>query len=276
MHIDLDGVTYPITSLGEVEGIGEVTAIHGLPESLIADLARMSQVVDVPHTWRVKQASSVEEVANETVSQAIEVIRSDQSEMGANIFCYVRRNNDDVELVAAGAIRNKLSPKVKLDDFPVCSRALVAPQLRGRGMGRAIIRHRADIARNFFDVPAKAVYFGSRASKVVDVWTKFAAEINWPFFYLGEGRLAVEDGVHIMKEYFMLNPEYENKLLAEATLVGRDFIERLKTYFSSGANEVSADTLAFEASNALTKDQPLEALTEFFKVREIIGAKDPQ
>ena len=276
MSIELDGRIFETTALGAVEGVGQVTAIHGLPESLIGDLARISQVVDVPHTWRVKQAASVDEVTDDTISEAIRVINADQSDLGAHIFCYVRQIDGDPELVAAGAIRNKLTKSVRLDEFPVCSRALVAPELRGRGLGRAIIRHRIDVARNFFGVSAKAVYFGSRSEKVVDVWSNFAAEINWTFFHLGEGRLEGADGVHVMQEYFLLNPNYEDKLLQEASLISSTLAEGLASYFLGGASEVSADNLASEVSNAQIAGQQLDALVEFFEVREIIGAKDPQ
>ncbi len=272
MEIEIDSQTFTSDELGLIEGVGEVIAIHGLPESLTTELATMAQVVDVPHTWRIKQADSVDEVDEETIAEAIKVIRDDELHLGANIFCYVFQTEVGLELVAAGALRNKLNMDVQLNDFPVSSRAIVAPHLRGRGLGKAIIRHRIDLARDWFGVPAKAIYFGSRAEKVVDVWTKYGFKIGWKMFHLGEGRIESGDGVHVMQEYFLLNPDYERKLLSEAESLGNSFVESLEMYFKNGAREISADNLADEVSQA---GESLPSLTEFFSVRSIIGAKDP-
>lgn len=272
MNTELDVQTFDSEILGSFEVVGEVIAIHGLPESLITNLAAMAQVVDVPHTWRVKQAANVGEVSQETIELAVKAIRDDQASLGANIFCYVTQTDTGLEVVAAGAIRNKLNTDVELNDFPVSSRALVAPQLRGRGLGSAIIRHRIELAKNWFGVPAKAIYFGSRTETVVNVWRKYGTEIGWKLFHLGEGCLESGDGVHIMQEYFLLNPDYERRLLSEAESLGNGFVESLEMYFKNGARAISADNLADEVSQA---GESLPSLTEFFSVRSIIGAKDP-
>ena len=83
--ISIENSNFRVDLLDEVDNVGQVIAIHGLPDCLVPALARISQVVEVPHTWRVRQVPSVEEVTESDISLVANVLRHDQEVMGAHL-----------------------------------------------------------------------------------------------------------------------------------------------------------------------------------------------
>ncbi len=270
------------TALGEIIDLGMVYAVDGLPQEFTDELIKASQVVDVPHTWRVRQVADVSEVGKSDLKLGREVLAVDVAELGANIICYLAKAEGEFRFVAAGAIRSKLNRNFESIRYPVVSRAVVHPELRGRGIGSMIVEHRLTAALTYFGERPNAIHFATESPQILAAADRFAAKNGQHYIKLGSESLEVVDGTHKVDDYLFVLPRYQKLLsdcaaeLQSAEVMAHDFQHRFRLFLEQGIEGASGDALKQEL---LEVDEPtysrhIDTLSEFFVVRDNIGASD--
>lgn len=276
-------------------GFAVMFALRGLPISFEDNLVRAAQVCDVPHTWRVKECQSEGDVTAELLAAGKDVLARDRLSLGSSVVTYVgstSEHHNSFEFVAAGAIRNRLTKDFENDQFPVVSRAIVAPKFRGKGIGTLIVEHRTKaVIRGFFTKPAKAIHFGTESEKVLSSIKKVERDERVRFVYIGDEQYRTEDGLNTVHDYLCFLPWYQKLLLETCDrLVNvsenqgsvRQFRTKLDAFMREGVRAVTGTDLqdsfkvvksSVSAENEIM--QSLSALDEVFTVRKKIGAEDP-
>jgi GNAT superfamily N-acetyltransferase len=275
-------------------GVSQIYAIHGAPLRFRKAIVRASQVCDIPHTWRVKQCARESDVTEEIVEQGLSILAGDERERGAHIITFVAApspHDVNYEFLAAGAIRNKLTREYEDEQYPVISRAVVAPAFRGKGLGSLLVEHRLSAVQKMFSKKPKAIHFATESSKMLHAFTKAAAELGLTFVYIGDEQYETAAGIHTVHDYLTYMPWYQEELLARCDELSRvstslsavsDFRSALGLFMREGIKKVLGADLeqkfaALQAS--LTPGHKQEAnlavLQELFVIRRIIGASDP-
>ena len=280
--LEIDGESFRADLIeppyAEGAGFEAIYAIDGLPARFERDLIAASQVCDVPHTWRVQQCESVDDVTPELLKRGKAALDADRKERNASIICYVGVTPAYVGFAAAGAIRNKLTKSYLNNAFPVISRAIVHPHFRGKRLGTMIVEHRAKLLiHGYFGVPPKAIHFGTESPKVLQSIKSVERDEGVKFVYIGDERYTTADGTHTVNDYLCFMPDYQKALLAACEPLPQ-FRDRLALFMSEGVSAVSGDALAAEFETLRgALDEPAQALlAEMFEVRGVhIEAADP-
>ncbi|MBL7662555.1 hypothetical protein JNK13_07375 [bacterium] len=296
--LEIDGIDYGADLIEDRyarnAGFSQIFAVNGLPERFEVDLIKSSQVSDVPHTWRVKECQSVDQVSAEVLQQGKEVLDRDRSELGSRIITFVGVSDlgaGDYIFLAAGAIRNRLARDYENDEFPVVSRAIVAPGYRGRGVGSLIVDHRYRAVLRFFSRKPKAIHFGTESPKILSSLRRIEREEGIKYVHIGNEKYTTLVGVHTVADYLCFLPWYQVALLNACVAmevhsccpeVVREFSGKFKLFMSCGIKGVlgvelerlyneSRDSIRF---GGLVRGE-LELFEEFFFIKRKIGAADP-
>lgn len=298
--ISIDGQRYPADLIdqryAERAGYAKIYAVNGIPPRFERDLIRASQVCDAPHTWRVRECKSEDEVTEEDLRQGKIVLDEDRAVRRAHVFTYLGDKDgsgQNFEFLAAGAIRDKLTKDYQNELFPVVSRAIVAPSHRGRGLGTLIVEHRMKAVFHYFGKVPKAIHFGTESKKILHAVHKVEHDEDIKFVYIGDERYTAADGTHTVHDFLCFLPWYQKRLmeacdrLRPATKTPEkldEFKEKLELFVLKGVEAVSGDTLE-KLFNELresvqTQDSDskaaIEELAEVFFIRGKIGAADPR
>lgn len=274
-------------------GFDRIWAIRGLPSRYTDRIVKAAQVSDVPHTWRVQESPSEEAVPDDVLTRGRENLANDIKCMGVHIVSYfgVRNSNPDhLEFLAAGAIRNKLSRNFESDEFPVVSRAVVAPKFRGCGLGSLIVEHRMKATvRGFFSRPAKAIHFGTESVKVLHSIKKVERDEGIKFVHIGDEQYQTLAGTHHVADFLCFLPAYRRQLLEACDLLeGVDkaqaslLHERMEVFMEQGVEgqlgselEETFDWFRLSSSDTEPVQSAMNLIDEFFLVKKAIGATDP-
>lgn len=279
-------------------GVARILAVNGLPALFEGDLVRASQVCDVPHTWRIKEFRSEEEVTPEVLEQGKAALHRDRRELNAHIITYLgdREGNGDLEFLAAGAVRNKLTRDFESAEFPVVSRAIVAPRHRGKGLGSLIVEHRMKIIlAEFFGIRPKAIHFGTESKKILHSVKKVEQAIGANFVYIGDEKYTASDGTHTVHDFLCFLPWYRRSLAEACDALERvsgtpaavaEF-RRLLMLFAERGIEGTLGAALEESFHAARKSlsvgadsenaaDALRRLEEVFFIKRKIGASDPE
>ena len=290
-------------SLVKKTGLKNVIAVDGIAESMIDTLVRSAQVVDVPHSWRVEEVKNISEVSPSALDKGRTVLQDDLDNFGTNIISYVTGTPESgYEFIAAGAIRNKLNRKYQSNEFPVVSRAVVAPSSRGSGIGSIIVWHRFETVLSYFGDEPKAIHFGTESEKILSTVSRFMKHSGFTRMWLGNESLEVEDGSHVVCDYLCLSPKYLKELFQAAQTLTRhselgsesprgsnvelslkDWSNDFLTYIDEGAGAVSGDALEKDFKKIIDNTEisdemklSVDVAKQFLEVRKNIGARDPQ
>jgi hypothetical protein len=276
-------------------GVEALFALDGLPSLFENDLVRASQVSDVPHTWRVKQCSSENEVTEEVLQNGLQALRKDFAELGTRVMTYLAPvGGGAFEFLAAGAIRDKLTRAYHNEQFPVVSRAIVAPKHRGKGLGTVIVEHRMKAVMRYFAKRPKAIHFGTESEKILHAVKKVEQDEGIKFVFIGVEQYASSDGTHEVHDFLAFLPWYRASLLKDCERLGAAssdvnafsaFGAQLTKFMEAGVSAVSGRELEASfrgaagklVSGKLTAEErsSLAALEEVFVVKKMIGAMDP-
>jgi GNAT superfamily N-acetyltransferase len=280
-------------------GFQKIYAIDGLPLRFEEDLVKASQISDVPHTWRVKECQLKSEVTEEILSKGKVVLKRDMQELGAHVMTYVGElnQNQSYEFLAAGAIRNKLTRDYQNNHYPVLSRAIVAPDYRGKGLGSLIVEHRLKaILNRYFGTMPKAIHFGTESKKILHAIKKFEQEEGLKFVYIGDERYTATDGMHTVSDFLCFIPWFKTALMdacecletySSSPLIVKDFQKQLESFMQDGLDQVSGaqlealyktvvNSLQSQAKNQNAANKSVDLIEEVFVVKKTIGACDPQ
>ena len=280
-------------SYAERAGFDKIFAIKGLPDKFENDLIRAAQVCDVPHTWRVRELSSEDEVTSEMLSLGKQALDRDRKELNAHIFTYLGFNarSSTYTFLAAGAIRDKLTRTYQNEEFPVVSRAIVAPKYRGKGLGNLIVDHRMKAVLHYFSMRPKAIHFGTDSKKILRAIQKVEKEEKISFVYIGDEQYTASDGIHTVNDYLCYLPWYREELLRACDTLShlttdkesvQKFRSALELFTLQGVKGVLGATLEElfkKVSSTVVKNTEsegaLKLLEEVFFIKEKIGAEDP-
>lgn len=278
-------------------GVEAILAIDGLPARFEIDLITAAQICDVPHSWRVKECHDPSEVTPEVISLAKAALESDIKERGSHVITYISRTGADTyDFLAAGSIRNKLTKEFEDNQFPVISRAIVAPHHRGKGLGSLIVEHRMRaVLKEYFGQPVKAIHFGTESKKILHSAEKVEQQHGIKFVHIGDEQYQAPDGIHTVHDYLCFLPLFRDALIGacdkastipEATELALSLKENLVRFMNKGVEGISGSLLEAnyeQLSECLRarSDVPeqvrnsLLVLGEVFLVRMTIGAADP-
>ncbi|MCB0328167.1 MAG: GNAT family N-acetyltransferase [Bdellovibrionales bacterium] len=280
----------------ERAAVRSIIAVDGLPSVFEEALLRAAQVCDVPHTWCVKECKSEDEVTPEILATAKTVLHNDKKDYNARIITYLGipldASKDELLFLAAGAIRNKLTKEYENDEFPVVSRAVVAPAYRGKGLGSLIVEHRMLSALRYFTKPPKAIHFATESAPIFTAVKHAEKLLGSPFVHIGTEQYQTRVGLLQVMDFLCFLPQYRASLLAACrTLDNFNTLKQphlevlFEQFMSRGVGSVSGKELEVALSqvskivgdsgtaSSLLADA-LSALYEVLTVREIIGAKD--
>jgi|GEM_PF-6980371 len=278
-------------------GFKELYAIDGIPQYFIERLVTAAQVCDVPHTWRVHQCQSEDQVTDEIKELGYDALVQDIKVMGTHIISYFGKNpNEPYTFLAAGAIRNKLTSSFLNPEFPVVSRAIVAPAHREKGLGSLIVEHRMKIVlRGYFGTRPKAIHFGTESAKILHTVKRVEQEEGIKFVHIGDEQLTIFDGTHTVHDYLCFLPWYQEMILKACDLLEthpgeislpHGFKHQLSRFMTEGVTGASGDTLEYAVMQAAASldssalksgaSSALVVLQELFEVRNKIGARDPK
>jgi len=268
-------------------GFHTIFAIDGLPSSLENHLVRAAQACDVPHTWCVKEHDSEDAVSDETIQLGRKVLREDQERYNAHVFTYVGINADDSEeyhFLAAGAVRNKLTPTYENNAFPVVSRAVVAPAHRGKGLGTVIVQHRMMAVLSYFSAHPKAIHFATESPQIFSAIHSVEPLLGAPFVHIGNEQYETKVGLQVVQDFLCFLPEYQNALLnavQQLAVISDTPLGELKKaltdFMQRGVETVTGkklETLIAEATDGHAPSTSVSLLQEVIDVRNTIGARD--
>jgi len=277
-------------------GFKELYAVDGIPQRFVERLVTAAQVCDVPHTWRVHRCETEDQVTDEIRQAGSAALSKDIEVMGTHIISYLGRNPEGpYTFLAAGAIRNKLTSSFLNHEFPVVSRAIVAPAHREKGIGSLIVEHRMKIVlRGYFGTQPKAIHFGTESEKILHTVRRIEQEEGIRFVHIGDEQLTVSDGTHTVHDYLCFLPWYQQMVLKACDLLQahpgelslpHGFKEQLSRFMTEGITGASGDALEqalMQVAASLDSAAPnsgassaLSLLQELFDVRNKIGARDP-
>lgn len=294
----IDGESYKAElvdpSYAKKAGFEKIYAVHGLPPRFEDPLIRASQVCDVPHTWRVKECKSEDEVRDEIMMAGRDALNRDRKELNSYIITYVgdlTGSGKTYEFLAAGAIRDKLTRDYHNEEYPVVSRAIVAPKYRGKSLGSLIVEHRFKAVLHFFSKKPKAIHFGTESEKILHSVKKVEQEEGLKYVYIGNEEYAAFDGTHTVTDFLCFMPWFQEKLLKSCDELKsstklpdilQEFREKLALFMTSGIEKVSGsylEELFHKVSSSVDSNQKTNALhllEEVFIVKRKIGAADPK
>lgn len=295
--IEIDGVVYHAdraeAKYAERAGLDEILAINGLPPRFEENIVIAAQVCDVPHTWRIHECQSVDEVTPEIIEQGKQKLNRDRLELNAHIITYLNRSpSGALTFLAAGAIRNKLSRKFENEEFPVVSRSIVVPELRDKGIGSFVVVHRFGAVFRYFKKPPMAIHFGTDSPKILQAIKRVEEEASIRFVHIGDEQYTTADGTHTVHDFLCFLPAYREALAVAcerlAQLSSRPdsalaLKNRLAQFAEQGVAAIKGsdlERLYVEAKNNLKAELAphtgFERLDEFFEVKKEIGAEDPK
>ena len=300
--IVIDGQTFRAElidpSLAGRSELGNICALDGLPSKFVADLVRSAQVVDMPHMWRAKEVSSIDKVTDEIFARGKKAIETDISELGANIITYLAEaggESDGYKFLAAGAIRDKLTRDFQSEEFPVVSRAVVKPDLRGRGLGSMILTHRLYATlKPYFSLAPKAIHMGTESEKILHILSNFEKDTELRYVHIGNEHLDSPDGVHLVRDYLCFLPAYQEEILnacdvlaSKSDSVNLTLRDLFKQFMDKGVSVVLSAEIEteykrivslLESENSLddVAQKAIGLIDEFFLVKTKIGAEDPE
>ena len=298
-EISIDGESFRAdlvdASYAERAGLSKIYAIKGMPAKFEVPIIKASQVCDVPHTWRVKECGTEDEVTEKILALGREALETDIKLRRSHITTYVGIQDgpgDDYIFLAAGAIRDKLTSDYQNEEFPVVSRAIVAPAYRGKGLGSLIVEHRFKAVLKYFSKPPKAIHFGTESEKILHSIKKVEREENLKYVYIGNEEYETFDGVHVVKDYLCFMPWFQELLLkacdtlkeiSSSPNIVQEFRDKLLWFMTSGIEKVSGSELKklFEnVAESVNHSSPykdtLQNIAEIFMVKDKIGAMDPK
>lgn len=126
-------------------------------------------------------------------------------------FFYVRRG-DDMEMVAASAVADKLTGDFPHPGFCVLGRCYIMPQFRGRGFYRDVLRYRLDYCKAQLGDTLNAVHIGAIDDRIARVITNHGLA-GWPkFAHLGIEELTVAGEVRPVGAYMLFSPKFVGKM----------------------------------------------------------------
>jgi len=273
-------------------GFDKIYAVNGLPQNYTDDLMRMAQVSDVPHSWRVKECKSLDEVTPEILALGREELARDRADYHANVITYFgEKAGNRLTFLAAGAVRDKLSRDFENKAFPVFSRIIVAPVQRNKGLGGLAVDHLIKILlNNYYGVKPKAIHFGTESEKILHSVEKTEREEDIKFVYIGDEILSTRDGDHTMHDFLCFTPWFQQEITAacgsleshaNSALLDR-FKRDLVRFMQYGVKAVSGDNLEKlfndlrNSAKATAPADALASLADVFTVRNKIGARDPR
>lgn len=280
-------------------GFSKIYALNGLPPQFAEDLIRASQICDVPHTWRVKECQSENEVTEDILKQGKEVLDRDMKELHAHVITYLgnrESQSNTYEFLAAGAIRDKLTRDYQNEQYPVVSRAVVAPTHRGKSLGSLIVEHRMKAVLHYFCKKPKAIHFATDSKKILHSVKKVEQEEGLEFVYIGDERYQAADGTHTVHDFLCFLPWFREKLLeacgclqdyTNSRPILEEFKDKLDLFTKKGLEGISGahlEALFEKAVNSLDTQSEIQEdarnarqlIEEVFLVKRKIGAGDPQ
>jgi hypothetical protein len=130
------------------------------------------------------------------------------------LFFFYLKRRDELRLVAAGAVADRLKHGFPHPGFCVLGRCYIMSEFRGQGFYRRVLRYRLEYCRARFGRALKAVHIGSDNNRIARVVTNHRLP-GWPrFIHLGEEELTVGGQVKLVDAYLQLFPEYLRSLRA--------------------------------------------------------------
>ena len=300
--ISIDGETFHADLIDEKyarkAGFSRIFAIKGLPACFEKSLIVSSQICDVPHTWRIKECHSADEVTPDVLVQGKAVLSLDRKELHAHIITYVgeiRGQPNNFEFLAAGAVRDKLTRDYENEEYPVVSRLIVAPIHRGKGLGSLIMEHcMKALLYPYFGKKPKAIHFGTESHKILHAAGKVEKDTGINCVYVGDESYTASDGTHNVHDYLCFSPWFREDLLKACDRLSlytdtphalRQFREKLNIFTKKGVKEVSGASLETlfrsmvaslgNRANEKEAQNSVNLLSELFLIRNKIGACDP-
>jgi GNAT superfamily N-acetyltransferase len=279
-------------------GFARIYAVNGLPDPFIDQLVIASQVSDVPHTWRIRECQAESEVTIDIIERGREALRRDIAEMGVHVIAYVGDADGlgkNLVFLAAGAIRDKLTRSYQNEEFPVISRAIVAPSYRGKKLGSLIVEHRMKcVIHGFFKKKPKAIHFGTESKKVLQSIKRVEKDEGIKFVYIGDEMYEVAGVTYKVNDFLCYLPWYSQSLLQACDKLEKqtavqnikEFKENLNTFLLRGVEGVKGQyleelfgkvKLSLEPINNRSAEvaDAINLLEEVFFIRKKIGAEDP-
>lgn len=266
---------------------GNVIAVNGIPNIFLNDLAIISQQVDVPHTWRIRYVKHSSELSDKDISLAKSAILNDINNLGSHIISYVSKSDNGYKLLAAGSIRDKLNPDYYNPYFPVISRAVVAPDVRGLGLGSMIVYHRLGLVGSYFNVVPKAIHLATESPKILSSVRRYESQFGMKFVFIGIENYAVNGVKYKVDDYLSFQPNFIDEILTacdylvsiDKGLTSVKFRNRLNSFIHEGVNSVKwsylYDLFSQILKNLESYDRAkVEPIEEIFMVIDNIGTKD--
>lgn len=221
------------------------------------------------HSWRHRLPSyGVLDAAS-----AVGLLEAENIRRPTLTFAYVATGEAGREVVVAAAtISDRVAAGFPYPSFPVLARCYIRPRFRGRGLYRAILRHRFETCIQRWGESLCAIHLGSADPAV---WSVAVTQGGFdpPFVHVGDEDLEVADAMYPVKDLLAFAPAYVTRLLTQIAAAGdgpavhtlREHVVALVDHGLPGAGlepvrRLSEAAAAQSGFDLLETGSPLEAL----------------
>ena len=128
------------------------------------------------------------------------------------IFFFYLKHSNEIRLVAASVVADRLTRDFPHLGFPVLGRCYIMPEFRGQGFYRPILRYRLEYCKKQLGDELKAIHMGANDERISRVLRNHRLS-GWPtFIHLGVEELRIAEQAKRVDAYMLLVPEYLRKI----------------------------------------------------------------
>jgi hypothetical protein len=176
--------------------------LRRLLESLIEE--------DCVHSWRNFGPEGTAE----------ELLRWENVRRPTKLFFFHLKRGGTSQLVAAGAVADRLTRDFPCAGFPVLGRCCILPEYRSRGFYRLILGSRMEYCRAEYGKALNAIHVGAVNERISHIITNHGLPGWPPFIHFGNEELRVAGEIRRVGAYLLLLPEFLRRM--QAALAGDD------------------------------------------------------
>lgn len=152
-----------------------------------------------------------------------QLLKWENARRPTKLFFFYLKHGGTTQLVAAGAVADRLNRDFPHPGFGVLGRCYIMPEFRSRGFYRQVLHYRLEYCRAQLGDTLNAIHIGALNDRVSRVVTNHGLP-GWPrFIHLGDEELGVAGEIKRVGAYLMLLPDYVRRM--QGLLAGRRALE---------------------------------------------------
>ena len=194
----------------ETVGAEELVVTQSVEPGDLRRLLDSLEQDDCVHSWRNFGPDGTVE----------ELLQWENARRPTKLFFFHLKHGDELRMVAASAIAERLNRTFPFPGFCVLGRCCIMPEFRSLGFYRHVLRYRLEYCRAQYGSGLDAVHIGAVNDRISRVITDHRLP-DWPrFIHLGEEELRVAGESRMVGAYLMMLPDFVRRI--QATLAGED------------------------------------------------------